>query len=138
MSRMLKWGIVAALAALLILYPFETTVAPAQRVLVVTNDMHPVKDALVRQIWQHYSLESSGLEEDLPTDATGHVTLPKRTIRANLVRRVLGPFASIAGQGVHASFGAHYDVLLVPGHGTKASDAVARQRPGEYLYRVEL
>jgi hypothetical protein len=47
MSRKLKWGIVLV-AVVLILYPFKTTVAPEQQFLVVTNDMHPVKDALVR------------------------------------------------------------------------------------------
>src|SRR5712671_410850 len=137
MSRKLKWGIILV-AVVLILYPFKTTVAPEQHFLVVTNDMHPVKDALIRQIWQNYSLEFGGHEEDLPTDVHGRVTLPNRTIRANLIWRILGPFASIAGQGVHASFGAHFDEILVPDHGTKASDEVMHQQPGEYLYRLEL
>jgi hypothetical protein len=138
MSRKLKWRIVVALLAIVLLYPFKTTVAPAERVLVVTKDMHPVKDALIRQIWQNYSLEFGGHEEDLPTDVHGRVTLPERTIRANLIWRILGPLASIAGQGVHASFGAHFDEILVPNHGTKASDEVMHQQLGEYLYRLEL
>src|SRR6478672_4758177 len=87
----------------LILFPFKKTVVPSTRVLVVTRDMHPVKDALVRQTWQDYSLEKTGHEEDLRTDFQGRVTFPARTVRANLVWRVLGPLASIGGQGVHAS-----------------------------------
>jgi hypothetical protein len=137
MSRKVKWGIVVV-AAVLALYPFKTTVAPEEQVLVVTNDMHPVKDALVRQIWRNYSLEFGGHEEDLSTDAHGRVTLPQRTLRANLIWRALGPFASIAGQGVHASFGAHYHVVFVGGDRMKASNEVAVQQPGEQLYRVEL
>jgi len=90
----------AVIGVLVVLaYPYETTVVPEQRALFVTNDMHPIKDALIRQSWQHYSLESEGHEEDLPTDSHGRVTFPKRTIRAPLIWRALGPLADIAGQG---------------------------------------
>lgn len=138
MSRPLKWLAVIVVLALVLLYPFETTVAPEQYVLVVTKDMHPVEGAIVRQSWQNYSLEREGHEEELPTDANGRVALPKRTIRANLIRRILGPFVSIAGQGVHASFGAHTWLILVPNQGKKISDKVVQQQPHEIVYRLEL
>jgi len=138
MSRMLKWGIVVAVVAVLMLYPFKTTVAPEQRVLVVTNDMHPVQGVIVRQSWQNYSLEREGHEEELLTDVNGRVTLPTRTIRANLLRRILGPFISIAGQGVHASFGSKTWVILVTSGEKTVSDKVAQPQPNEVLYRLEL
>jgi hypothetical protein len=130
-----KWVIVIlASLVILVLYPFKMTVVPEKRVLVI-NDMHPVRDALVRQSWQNYSLEREGHEEDLPTDAHGRVTFPTRTIRAPLVWRLLGPLASIAGQGVHASFGVHTDVFPLPNSRTEVSSEIARPQPGEIVFR---
>jgi hypothetical protein len=124
--------------ALVLLYPFETTVAPEQHVLVVTRDMNPVEGAIIRQSWQNYSLEREGHEEEVPTDVNGRVTLPKRTIRANSIWRILGPLVSIAGQRVHASFGAHTWLILVPGHGKKISGKVVQPQPHEKVYQLEL
>jgi|SRR6185369_1082652 len=127
----------AVIGVLVVLaYPYETTVVPEQRALFVTNDMHPIKDALIRQSWQHYSLESEGHEEDLPTDSHGRVTFPKRTIRAPLIWRALGPLADIAGQGVHASFGVHTDMFPVPNTGGIVISAeVAQPQPGDHVFR---
>jgi hypothetical protein len=99
--------------------------------------MHPVRNALVRQIWQGYSLEPYGHEEDLPTDANGRVTFPTRTIRAPLLVRMLGPLMTIAGQGVHASFGVHTDMFTLSQKGTASTD-IAQPQPGEIVFRVEL
>ena len=129
--------IVAVLLAIALLYPFEKTLVPEQRVLVMTNDMHPVKNAVIRQIWQDYSLERSGHEEDLPTDANGRVRFRTRTMRAPLLLRMLGPLMSIAGQGVHASFGVHTDMIMLSEKGTASTD-IAQPQPGEVVYRVEL
>jgi len=93
---------------------------------------------LVRQTWQDYSLEKTGHEEDLRTDLQGRVTFPARTVRANLVWRVLGPLASIGGQGVHASFGVHTDMFPLPNVGTKASTEIVQPSPDEIVYRVNL
>ena len=127
----------AVIGVLVVLaYPYETTVVPEQRALFVTNDMHPIKDALIRQSWQHYSLESKGHEEDLPTDSHGRVTFPKRTIRVPLIWRALGPLAAIAGQGAHASFGVHTDMFPVPNTGGIVISAeVAQPQPGDHVFR---
>ena len=131
-----KWVIVIlASLVILVLYPFKMIVVPEKRVLVIISDMHPVRDALVRQSWQNYSLEREGHEEDLPTDAHGRVKFPTRTIRTPLVWRLLGPLASIAGQGVHASFGVRTDVFRLPNSGTEVSSEIARPQPGEIVFR---
>lgn len=129
--------VVIVFLAVLVLYPFKKTLVPEQRVLVVTEDMHPISNAMVRQSWQDYSLERYGHEEDLPTDTHGRVTFPARSIRAPLVWRLLGPLASIAGQGVHASFSVHTNTIPSPNNGT-ASTEVVQPQPGEILYRLEL
>ena len=136
MSSKRKWTIVFITVAVLILYPFQTMVVPEQQALFVTNDMHPIKGALIRQSWQNYSLEREGHEEDLPTDAHGRVTFPRRTMRAPLIWRALGPLASVAGQGVHASFGVYTDMFPVPSSGgTIVYAEVAQPQPGEHVFR---
>ena len=136
MSRKRKWVIVLIVVMLLLLYPFKTTVVPEQPVLFVTDDMHPIRGALIRESRQNYSLEREGHEEDLPTDAHGRVTFPIRTMRAPLVLRALGPLASVAGQGVHASFGVHTDMFPVPSSsGTIVYAEVAQPQPGEHVFR---
>jgi hypothetical protein len=70
---------------------------------------------MVRQIWQHYSLESQGHEQDLNTDEDGRVVLHSRTIRASILRRTVHPFWNILRQGAHASSGVHHDMFIVNG-----------------------
>src|SRR2546425_3749540 len=111
MSRVTKRLIVIVAIVGVMLFPFRKTLVPTQHVLVTTKDMHPISGALVRQIWRDYSLEFGGHEEDLPTDVHGRVTFPARTITAPLIWRLIGPLTSIAGQGVHASFGVHTDMF---------------------------
>jgi len=138
MTAKRKWVIAVLVSlAVVMLCPFKKTVVPSQRVLVTTKDMHPINHALVRQIWQDYSLERYGHEEDLPTDAHGRVTFPTRTIRAPLAWRLLGPLASIAGQGVHASFGVHTDMFPLANKDAQVSTEVVQRLPDEIWYWLE-
>lgn len=66
------WVLLLVMAVVL-LSPFKSTVAPSQRVLVVTEDWRPIQGVRVRQIWQDYSVEAVGHEEDVPTDENGRV-----------------------------------------------------------------
>jgi hypothetical protein len=133
-----KWIIlVLIVSAVVILYPLKKAVVPAQHVLVTTKDMHPISNALVRQIWQDYSLERYGHEEDLRTDTHGRVTFPTRSIRAPLVWRLLGPLASIAGQGVHASAGVHTDMFPLANKDAQVSTEVVQREPNEIWYWLE-
>lgn len=106
-----KYWLLALLLGTVVLYPFESTVVGQKTVLVVTEDWKPVEGARVRQIWQHYSLESEGHEVDLRTNKHGRVTFPRRTIRASIFMRTILPVGNVLRQGVHASFGVHEDIL---------------------------
>lgn len=129
--------VILGIVSVLLIYPFKKTLVPEQHVLVVTKDMHPVTNALVRQSWQDYSLESAGHEDDARTDVNGRITFPSRTIRAPLLLRMLGPLISIVGQGIHTSFGVHTNMVpLANGDVTVSSEVVQRQ-PNEILYRRE-
>jgi hypothetical protein len=130
-----KLSILLVLGTILI-YPFETTVAPPKDVLVVTHDGTPIFEARVRQSWQNYSVESEGHEEELITDSEGRIRFPRRTVRASLLWRVIRPVANVLGQGVHASFGIQTDIYLLgdlsaePMNGKKVEP-----RPGEIVFK---
>ena len=125
----------ALVLLVVLLYPFQITVVLEQHVLVVNQDMRPIKGVLIRQIWQHYSLERRGHEEDLLTDVGGRVTFAKRTIRSNLVWRVLGPVVGILTQGVHASFGVHTHMLAL-GEGTEIGAHPVSPNPDDVVYQL--
>jgi hypothetical protein len=130
-----KLFILLLLVAILI-YPFETTVVPPQNVLVVTQDGRPVFEARVRQIWQNYSVESTGHEEDLSTDSEGRIYFPRRTVRASLLWRAIRPVANIAGQGVHASFGVHTDMFPLGDLVAEPIDGrKVEPQPGDIVYK---
>jgi hypothetical protein len=126
---------VSLLLAVVLLYPFQSTVVPPKSVLVVTEDWKPIEGARVRQTWQHYSLESVGHEQDLRTNEYGRVMFPPRTIRASVLRRLVHPVWNVLRQGVHASFGVHTDILDL-NEGNQRRD-VARIEPqaGEVIFR---
>jgi hypothetical protein len=119
----------------LLIYPFKSGEVPEQHVLVVTEDWRPVKGALVRQSWQNYSLESQGNEEDFRTDDNGRVTLPKRTMRASILIRLLHPIWNVFTQGVHSSFGVHTDVLELGGGTERRESPKVQPQPDEIVFR---
>jgi hypothetical protein len=137
MSSATKRSILVVSIVVLMLYPFKKTLVPEQHVLVTTKDMHPIVNVLVRQSWQDYSLESAGHEEDLTTNTHGRVTFPTRTLRAPLIWRLLGPLASIAGQGIHASFGVHTYMSPMANKDSRVSPEVVQRGPEDVWYWLE-
>ena len=89
--------------ALLLLYPFKTTVVPDWKVRIVDEAGNPMRSFRVREVWQHYTIETYSHEEDLITDGDGYVTFPKRTVRGSLLVRIGWPMVNVLN--VHASFG---------------------------------
>ena len=125
------------IAGVALLYPFDSIVSPAREVLVVTEDQHPVQGVVVRQIWQNYSIESQGHEEDLRTDESGRVSFPKRTVKASLARRILHPIWNVVTQGVHASFGVHTDMFpLGDVIGKQVGQSKVEVYPGDVVFRL--
>jgi hypothetical protein len=130
------WAFILVLAVVL-LYPFKSTVVPEQNVLVVTEDWRPIQGIEVRQIWQNYSLEADGHEEGVRTDESGRVTLPHRTIRASVLRRIVHPAWNILRQGVHASFGVHTDLLVLGDvKENQLGQQAVKAKPGDIVYRL--
>lgn len=135
MRRKSFWIVIILGVALM--YPMETTVLPPQSVLVVTRDWRPIQGVMVRQIWQHYSIESNGHEQDLKTDENGRLVFPGRTIRASILRRTLHPCWNVLTHGAHASFGIHTDVFTVNGGSeTRIGENTVKARPEEVVFHL--
>lgn len=89
----------------------EYVIVPAWRVQIVDEAGHPLKGALVRQVWQDYDVEQRSHEQDARSDDDGYVIFPKRTIRTSPEERAKGRTNNFRRLGVHASFGVHAYVL---------------------------
>lgn len=74
--------------ALLLPYPFKTTVVPDWKVRIVDEAGNPMRSFRVREVWQHATIETYSHHEDLITDGDGYVTFPKRTVLGSLLVRI--------------------------------------------------
>ena len=97
--------------ALLLLYPFKTTVVPDWKIRIVDEAGNPMRSFRVREVWQHYTIETYSHEEDLITDGDGYVTFPKRTVRGSLLVRIGWPMVNVLN--VHVSLGPHAYVTIL-------------------------
>lgn len=81
--------VLLAIVSVVALYPLKTTVVPEWRVRIVDESGAPLKSTAVREVWQHYDIESKGHRQDFITDNQGYVTFPERTVRGALAVRVI-------------------------------------------------
>ena len=107
-ARKKRFGLAISgvLLAVLLLYPFETTVVPEWKVRVVDESGNSMIGMAVKEGWEHSSIESHRHEQDLTTDNEGRVTFPRRTIRANLLWRIVG--RAVVAVIPHAQSGPHF------------------------------
>ena len=91
--------IVAIICLVIIImgFPIETTVVPKWKLQVVDVNGAACSNMSVTQSWGHYSLytggnpDSSNSSDHRPTDTSGYVEFPERTIRASVPRRLIMP-----------------------------------------------
>jgi hypothetical protein len=96
-------GAVAAAAAFV---PIPYLASPQWEVLVVDGSGKPIENMTVRSVYQNYSTENAGHEEDQQTDKSGYASFPAHWSSSSAARR--GVFTLLlAMAGVHASFGQH-------------------------------
>ena len=93
------------------LIPYETTVVPEWKIVVVDLQGKRVPDAWVSQSWQHFSIEELGHEENTRTDINGEVVFSKRTIKASFARRFIGPIGKFMQLLFEAGYGPHSLVI---------------------------
>jgi hypothetical protein len=110
------------LVAVILGYPFESTVVPAWRLRAVDERGDPYVGKQVRQAWKHYSLELDAGEnmEDQFTDGNGYVTFPERSIRTPLLWRAVLTTVRAALTVAHGGYGIHADVAATGPRGYKS------------------
>jgi len=116
----LALAIIAVVASIL-LFPFKQTIAPEWTIYALGADRHPLANITVREVWQQYSLENEGHEEDRLTDSSGRVQFPRRNLRSSISQRLIGCFKQVMMTGVHASCGAK-SYLVAFGKGVDTMD----------------
>jgi hypothetical protein len=107
-QKKLAFFSIAVVAVVALLYPWKTTVVPEWKLQVVDVNGVPIGRIGVRQVWQHYDIESQGHREDRTTDDNGYVSFPERTARGPLVVRMV---RAVINRFPHQSSGA--DAFLV-------------------------
>ena len=117
------------IAAIVLVYPFQSTVVPAWHLRVVDDTGLAVAGIKVTEHWQHNSLESTGYEDFETTDQDGRVSFPARPIRSSLFARALGPLLKTFKEGNRALLGPYASVAV---WGNRNYDTgVAIYKPGE-------
>lgn len=124
----------AVLVALLVilsvvaLYPLKTTVVPEWKVRIVDESGAPLKSTAVREVWQHYDIESKAHRQELITDNQGYVTFPEQTVRGPLairvVRRLINSIVPHQSSGPDA-----FVVVLAPDYDTWSSNSALPGQP---------
>lgn len=94
-------GVLLAVA-LLLFYPFQTTIVPEWTLKVVDEEGAAVREVNVTEHWQHFLLENEAHEELKPVADNGAVEFPARTIRASLMRRGVATIRRIKQGGWRA------------------------------------
>jgi hypothetical protein len=100
------------LLAVLLLFPFKTTIVPTWTLRVMDESATPVPGINVTEHWQHYLLENSGHEDLRQVGADGRVSFPERTIRASLLRRFLANVSRVDKTGAEAKSEPYASVVV--------------------------
>ena len=83
----------ALATGILLLYPFKITVTDAWMITALNSDGHPIAGCRIEQQWEWRAIGVSDLAA-ITTDASGHATFPRRTVRASVATRAWGAVAA--------------------------------------------
>jgi hypothetical protein len=99
------------LLLLMLVFPFDLTIAPERSFKVVEENGAPIHRIQVTQIWDQYSLEYRDEERKL-TGPDGHVLLPRRKVRTSGYDLIVGAAGKILEYTIHASICSSDTVLI--------------------------
>jgi hypothetical protein len=127
-SKKLPLIVLLGVIGLIALYPWKSMVVPQWTVRIVDQSGTPLRHTGVREIWQHYDVESKGHEQDLLTDGEGYVTFPERWVRGPLAvrigRRIISSLVPHRGAGPDA-----FVVVLAPEYDTLSNNSALPGQP---------
>ena len=94
------WTTALLLVAVFLFFPWNSRVAPAVRVQVLDENGNPARHIVVTQRWGHFNF-SSWEKAISRTDGNGHAEFPMRSVRANLLSRIVKPvYGVIYNEGI--------------------------------------
>jgi hypothetical protein len=125
-----SWLILVGIAIIL-LFPYATTIAPEWKIRVVDETGKPYVRVRVQEFWDHYSYDVSGYEER-DTDENGYVVFPRRTFIAPLLYRGLRSMWAHVLTAAHGSLGIHVMVRAVT---PERSSELIKYKPGDTLVK---
>ena len=128
MQKRIAIVVVATLIAVIILYPIETTVVPEWRIQTIDQSGRPISQVPLRQSWENYRIKAESYEEYTATDANGITTFRARTIKANLLRRIV---RSISTLNLHGSPGPVATIHVLQPYASATTEAY--YEPGKPL-----
>lgn len=120
-------GTVIASVAVLLAYPFDTTVVPEWKIRIVDATSKPVPNVTVREQWRNHSVEFHGHNDDRTTDSDGYVSFPRRTVRASLIFRGIG--WAVAHLNVHGESGPKASALVLGDYLTSSDPDYSPEKP---------
>ena len=134
-KRLVTWTLIACLAVLLA-YPFDTTVVPEWKIRIVDETSKPVPNIVVREQWRNHSVEFHGHNEDRMTNSEGSVSFPRRTVRASLIFRVVG--RAVVALNVHGESGPKASTLVLGPYLTSSDPDYSPEKPSPEVIVVRL
>ena len=103
-KRRVYLSLVGILPLVCLFYPWNFTVAPEMRVLILDENGKVAPGAVVQEKWEYKSIGSEEHREVFKAEQDGYAVFPKRTERIPLIRLI----PSIAREIVHLPHGYGY------------------------------
>ncbi len=97
--------------AILSFIPFNLVIAPERNLTFLSSNELPVENAIIEQTWYQYALGIRG-NIDLKVNYEGHVLLPMRVVRTNIISLLRGSIIQFKSLGIHAGFGSSEIITL--------------------------
>jgi hypothetical protein len=110
MRKHWAWSLLIAGLLVVLFYPETLIVVPAYHVKLVDRSGKPFANTGVSELWQQTSLQRMEMLNQVMTNAQGEVLLPERTVRASLLRRMIGCLDYLGRQGFGAPCGNSYSI----------------------------
>jgi len=116
LKKICWFGAVLGVLLVLSLLPFELEMAPQRHFQVVDDHGRPLEAAVIRQIWDQYSLGERG-EIEAKADSSGRVLLPARIIRTSVLSLLQGAVREIREVGIHGASFVSDDTVIILAEG---------------------
>jgi len=115
----LLFALVSGIVCIMLLLPFDLTIARERKLAVVNIAGEPIATARVQQTWYQYSLNVRD-EVESSVDNTGRLLLPKRAVRTTAGAILLGALREFMSTTIHASYGSdEFITVFASGYETR-------------------